>query len=52
MARIVKLPHLNQRLRELNVDPLGSNADDFAKALASDLASWTRLVAELGIRED
>lgn len=52
MSRIVKLPHVQQRLRELNVDPLGSGADDFAKVLAADLASWTRLVSELGIRED
>ena len=52
MVRIVKLPQMQQKLRELNLEPLGSNAEDFAKVLASDLASWTRLVAELGIQEN
>jgi hypothetical protein len=51
MSRIIKLPHMQQRLRELNLEPLGSNADDFAKVLANDLSSWTRLVTELGIQE-
>lgn len=52
MSRIIKLPHMQQRLRELNLEPLGSNADDFAKVLANDLSSWTRLVTELGIQEN
>ena len=51
-ASIIKLPHMQQRLRELNLEPLGSNADDFAKVLANDLSSWTRLVTELGIQEN
>ena len=52
MARIIKLPHMQQKLRELNLEPLGSNAEEFARVLASDLSSWTRLVSELGIQEN
>ena len=52
MARIVKTPQMQQKLRDLNLEPLGSNASDFATVLANDLVSWSRLVTELGIHED
>ena len=52
MARIVKSPAIQQRLRELNLEPLGSTAEEFAATLSSDLASWSRLVTELGIQEN
>jgi tripartite-type tricarboxylate transporter receptor subunit TctC len=52
MARIVKTPQMQQKLRDLNLEPLGSNASDFATVLANDLGSWAKLVTELGIHED
>jgi hypothetical protein len=52
MARIVKSPAMQQRLRELNLEPLGSGAEEFAATLSVDLSSWTRLVNELGIQEN
>ncbi len=52
MSRIVKSPQMQQKLREFNLEPLGSTSDDFARVLAADLSSWTRVVTELGIRED
>lgn len=52
MTRIVKSPAMQQRLRELNLDPLGAGAEEFAATLVNDLNSWTRLVTELGIQEN
>lgn len=52
MTRIVKAPAMQQRLRELNLDPLGAGSEEFAATLVNDLNSWTRLVTELGIQEN
>ena len=52
MASVVKSPAMQQRLRELNLEPLGSSADEFATALTNDMTSWIRLANELGIREN
>lgn len=52
LVRIVKLPHIQQRLRELNLDPTGIGGQEFGKVLAEDMKTWGRLVTELNIREE
>lgn len=52
MVRIVKLPHIQQRLRELNVDPVGIGGPEFGKVLAEDMKTWGTLVRELNIRQE
>jgi tripartite-type tricarboxylate transporter receptor subunit TctC len=49
VARIVHKPEVAQRMRELNLVPVGSTAAQFQAKLASDLAHWTRLIRELNI---
>ena len=49
VARIIKKPEVAQRMRELNLVPVGSNSAEFQAKLASDLSYWTRLIRELNI---
>ena len=52
IARIIKKPDVAQRMRELNLVPVGSSSAEFQAKLASDLAHWTRLIRELNITAD
>ena len=52
LMRIVKLPQIQQRLRELNIDPTGIGSQEFGKVLAEDMKTWGRLVGELNIRQE
>lgn len=52
LVRIVKLPHIQQRLRELNIDPVGIGGPEFGKVLAEDMKTWGTLVRELNIRQE
>ncbi|ARU04194.1 ABC transporter substrate-binding protein [Comamonas serinivorans] len=49
IQRIVHKPEVAQRMRELNLVPVGSTAPAFQAKLASDLAHWTGLIRELNI---
>ena len=49
IARIIKKPEVAQRMRELNLVPVGSSSAEFQAKLASDLTYWTRLIRELNI---
>lgn len=50
VARIVRLPEIDQRMRELNLVPIGNTPAQFDTMLRSDLDKWTRFVRELGIK--
>ena len=52
IARIVKKPEVAQRMRELNLVPVGSTAPEFQAKLASDLAYWSRAIRDLNITAD
>lgn len=50
VARIVRLPEIAQRMRELNLVPIGNTPAQFDTMLRGDLDKWTRFVRELGIK--
>lgn len=50
IARIVRLPEIDKRMRELNLVPIGNTPQEFDAVLKSDLDKWTRFVRELGIK--
>ncbi|MBQ0130836.1 MAG: tripartite tricarboxylate transporter substrate binding protein [Comamonas sp.] len=52
IARIVHKPEVAQRMREMNLVPVGSSAADFQKKLASDLAYWSKAIHTLQIKVD
>lgn len=50
IARIVRLPEIDRRMRELNLVPIGNTPQEFDSVLKGDLDKWTRFVRELGIK--
>ncbi len=50
VRRIVKLPEIQERMRQLAVEPVGNTADEFAKAIAADIARWTEVATASGIK--
>ncbi len=41
VMRAVSLPVIQQRLRELAVDPVGNTSQEFARIIEKDIARWT-----------
>lgn len=50
IIRIVRLPEITARLRDLELDPVGSTAEQFAAAISSDLATWGEVARVAKIR--
>ncbi|MGS1109500.1 Bug family tripartite tricarboxylate transporter substrate binding protein [Achromobacter anxifer] len=49
VARIVRLPEIAERMRELNLEPVGSTPEEYAEVLRVDLEKWRAVIAKLGI---
>lgn len=41
IIRIVKLPDVQKRLRGAELDPVGNSAEEFARTIKADVATWT-----------
>jgi tripartite-type tricarboxylate transporter receptor subunit TctC len=52
VARIVGLPDVRQRLLNDAAEPVGSSPAEFTAYLKSEIAKWTKLVKDAGIRVD
>ena len=52
IVKVVKLPEVQNRLRELGLTPTGTSAEHLAKELAADYAYWGKIVKELGVKVD
>lgn len=50
VARIVRLPDIARRMRELNLSPIGNSPQEFDAVLRSDRDKWGRVIRELDIR--
>ena len=50
VARIVQLPDIAARLRSLELDPVGSTSEEFAKVIAADIARWTAVAKAANIK--
>ncbi len=46
------MPEVRQRLAELSVEPVGSNAIDFAATIRSDIANWAPVVKAAGVKTE
>lgn len=51
-ARIVHEPDVKQLLTTGGTEPVGNAPDEFAAFLKSELARWTRVAKEAGIKPD
>jgi tripartite-type tricarboxylate transporter receptor subunit TctC len=50
VARIVTLPTVKQRLDSLGFTPVGSTSEAYAAHIRSDLATWSQVVKDLGMK--
>ena len=44
LVRMLQLPEVLERLRSDAMEPVGSTPDEFARVIARDIATWTRVV--------
>jgi tripartite-type tricarboxylate transporter receptor subunit TctC len=50
VRRILDLADVRARLAQLGAEPAGNSPDDFAAYINADVAKWTKLINDLGIR--
>ena len=50
LNRILKTPEVSQAMSQQGADPLGSTPEEFAKAIATDIPKWKKVVADAGIK--
>lgn len=48
--KILRMPDVDKRLRELSADPVGGSAEDFGKYIASETERWGALIREMGLK--
>ncbi len=52
VARIVRIPEIDKRMRELNLVPIGNTPEQFAKVIKDDYEKWAAIIKQAGIRLD
>jgi tripartite-type tricarboxylate transporter receptor subunit TctC len=50
VARIMKLPEAKERLANVGFEVVASTPDEFAKLIRDEIAKWTKVVREAGIK--
>jgi tripartite-type tricarboxylate transporter receptor subunit TctC len=50
--RIIAQPEVRSRLEEMGLDLVGGSAESFGKTIAADVAKWSRLVREAGLKSE
>ena len=52
IVKVVKMPEVQNRLREFGLTPTGTSAEQLSKELAANYAYWGKIVKELGVKVD
>lgn len=52
VAAIIARPEVQKRMREMNIEPVGSTAAEFSVVLRNDADTWKRVIDKTGIRLD
>jgi tripartite-type tricarboxylate transporter receptor subunit TctC len=50
IVKILAQPDMKERLAALGFDPIGSTPDQFAARIKSELATWTKVIRDAGIK--
>lgn len=50
IIRVVALPDIRARLRDLGVDPVGNTSQEFARIIEADIARWTAVAKAASIK--
>ncbi len=52
IVRILNLPEMQERLRQLGSDPVGNSPGEFAAFIKSEHGKWAKVIQEAGIRAE
>jgi tripartite-type tricarboxylate transporter receptor subunit TctC len=52
LVRILALPDIKTRLKDLGSDGVGNSPDEFAAFVAAESARYGKLIKELGLKAD
>jgi tripartite-type tricarboxylate transporter receptor subunit TctC len=52
LIEIIKLPEVNDRLKQLQVDPSGNTSEEFKRLIAAELARWAAVAKAANIKLD
>ena len=52
LNRILQAPDVRQTMSQQGADPVGSTPEEFAAAIAADIAKWKKIVAAAGIKAE
>lgn len=50
VARIVRVPEVAAKMRNLNLEPVGSTPDEYGAILKSDHEKWSQIIRQLGVK--
>jgi tripartite-type tricarboxylate transporter receptor subunit TctC len=50
VARIIAKPEIQKKMRDMNIEPVGSTAAEFSTVLRDDAETWKRVIDRTGIR--
>ena len=51
-VRMLKLPQVQERIRQEGAEPVGSTPEEFTKRVASEIAKWSKVAKAAGIAEN
>jgi tripartite-type tricarboxylate transporter receptor subunit TctC len=49
IVKALSIPEVKQRILELGADPVGSSPEEFAAFIKKELATWSKVIKEVGI---
>jgi tripartite-type tricarboxylate transporter receptor subunit TctC len=52
IARVVKTPAINARMADLGTEPVGSTPEELAQRIRQDVALWSKVIQELGLKPE
>lgn len=50
VARIIAKPEVQKKMREMNIEPVGSTSAEFSVVLRNDADTWKRVIDQTGIK--
>jgi tripartite-type tricarboxylate transporter receptor subunit TctC len=49
-ARILKLPDVEKRIKDLGADPVGGTPQEFSTFIQSEIKKWRKVIQDAGVR--
>jgi tripartite-type tricarboxylate transporter receptor subunit TctC len=52
VAQALQSAAINDRLKAMGAEPVGSTPEEFGRAMRDETAAWTRVIRSAGIKAD